>query len=177
MNSFLKLDIRIGRIINAKPFLKARKPAYQLEVDLGTEIGIKNSSAQLVFGYPDIQSLIGQLCVVVINFPIRKIAGFKSQVLVTGFYADDKRVLLCQPKTDDGTIAEGSRVGVKSDDFVLSESNGGEADISDFINCEFTLNDDRIVQFPGGLLCTQDTNNALVYISTNYEIPTGTILQ
>lgn len=94
---FNTIDMRIGRIMSAAPFLGARKPAYKLEVDLGPLLGVKKSSAQLTAGYPEPAQLVGRLVVAVVNFAPRSIAGFKSEVLVTGFYADDRRVFLLEP--------------------------------------------------------------------------------
>ena len=94
------LDIRLGRIVSAAPFPAARKPSYQLQLDFGTSIGTRQTSAQLVTGYPDINALENKLVFAVINFAPRKIAGFKSEVLVLGFVNDkdgQSRVLLMQP--------------------------------------------------------------------------------
>ena len=99
------LDIRLGRIISAVPFPAARKPAYQLQLDFGPTIGTRQTSAQLVTGYPDTSSLTGKLAFAVLNFAPRKIAGFKSEVLVLGFVSEGggvPRVLLMQPMERDG---------------------------------------------------------------------------
>ena len=93
---FLKLDIRVGEIIRAEDFEKARKPAYKLWVDFGFEIGIKKSSAQVTDLYP-LEELIGMQVLGIINFPPRQIADFMSEVLVLGIYADDG-VVLIQPE-------------------------------------------------------------------------------
>src|SRR5690606_17834739 len=103
---FNKIDFRVGKIIEAVVFAKARKPAYKLKIDLG-HLGIKQSSAQITFGYPNPEELVGQLAVVVTNFPPRNIAGFMSEVLVTGFYADEKTVYLLQPV--ENSVKLGSR--------------------------------------------------------------------
>lgn len=100
-----KLDIRLGRIISVLPFPAARKPAYQLKLDFGTTIGTRQTSAQLVTGYPDANSLVDKLAFAVINFAPRKIAGFKSEVLVLGFISESggiPRVLLMQPVKKEG---------------------------------------------------------------------------
>ncbi len=105
-DDFLKLDIRVGTIISAKVFEKARKPAYQLEVDLGSELGIKKSSAQITEHYtPD--ELIGRQVLAVVNFPPRQIADFMSEILVLGTYSSGG-VVLIQP---DRTVQNGDKLG------------------------------------------------------------------
>ena len=103
---FLKLDIRAGTVINAQPFPKARKPAYQLKIDFGDDIGILQSSAQITELYqcPD---LIGKSVCAVVNFPEKQIADFMSQCLVLGFYNPDGAVSLIAPDHD---IANGSKL-------------------------------------------------------------------
>ena len=103
---FMKLDIRVGMIIKAKVFEKAKKPAYQLEVDFGDEIGIKKSSAQITEVYK-VEDLIGKQVLAVVNFPPRQIADFMSEVLVLGTYSKDGVVLI----TPDRQVENGDKLG------------------------------------------------------------------
>ena len=86
--------MRVGVILDAKPFPEARKPTYRLRIDFGPRIGERRSSAQLVRSYPQPEALIGRQIVAVVNFPPRRIAGFESEVLVLGAIAGDGEVLL-----------------------------------------------------------------------------------
>lgn len=81
---FLKVDIRVGKVVAVDDFPEAKKPAYQLTIDLGAEIGIKKSSAQLV-GAQSKEELLGALVCCVVNFPPKKVAHFTSEVLTLGF--------------------------------------------------------------------------------------------
>ena len=92
-DDFMKLDIRVGTIIEAKVFEKAKKPAYQLKIDLGSEIGIKKSSAQIVDVYK-CNDLIGKQVLAVVNFPPKQISDFMSEVLVLGIYSKQGVVLI-----------------------------------------------------------------------------------
>lgn len=103
---FMKLDIRVGTIIDAKIFEKAKKPAYQLKVDLGKEIGIKKSSAQITDIYKP-NELIGKQVLAVVNFPPRQIADFMSEILVLGTYSKYGVVLI----TPDREVENGDKLG------------------------------------------------------------------
>lgn len=106
IQDFEKLDIRSGTIIEARKFAKARKPAYQLVIDFGPEIGLKKSSAQITELYK-IEDLIGKQILAVVNFPPRQVADFFSEVLVLGTYSQEG-VVLIKP---DKKIANGDKLG------------------------------------------------------------------
>jgi tRNA-binding protein len=98
-NDFMKVDIRVGRIISAKVFPEARSPAYILEVDFGEEIGVLKSSAQITDLYK-VDELVDRLVVAVVNFPRKQIGPLMSECLVTGFHDEKGRVALCVPELD-----------------------------------------------------------------------------
>ena len=105
-DDFMKLDIRVGTITEAKVFEKARKPAYQLKVDLGGEIGLKRSSAQITDHYTP-EELVGKQVLAVVNFPPRQIANFMSEILVLGTYSEGGVVLV----TPDKPVKNGDKLG------------------------------------------------------------------
>lgn len=105
-DDFMKLDIRVGTITEAKVFEKARRPAYQLRVDLGEEIGVKKSSAQITGHYKP-EELIGKQVLAVVNFPPRQISDFMSEVLVLGTYSDGGVVLIAP----DRKVKNGDKLG------------------------------------------------------------------
>ena len=105
-DDFIKVDIRAGTIIKAQPFEKAKKPAFQLEIDFGP-LGIKKSSAQITFHYST-EELIGRQIIAVINFPPKQIANFFSECLVLGVYDNQDQVVLLHPSHN---IENGSKVG------------------------------------------------------------------
>lgn len=106
-DDFLKLDLRVGTVINAEFFAKAKVPAIKLEIDFGSEIGIKSSSAQITKRYTA-EEIIGKQIVAVVNFPPRRIAGFDSEVLVLGGVPEAGDVVLL--KTD-SNVPNGTQIG------------------------------------------------------------------
>lgn len=107
IEDFERLDLRVGRILSADPLEGARRPAYRLRLDFGS-MGERQSSAQLTQTYPDPCGLVGRLVVAVVNFPPRRVAGFRSDVLVLGALAADGEIPLLG--VDEGA-APGQRVG------------------------------------------------------------------
>ena len=105
-DDFMKLDIRVGTIVEARPFEKARKPAYQLLVDLGPELGRKRSSAQITQQYTP-EELVGKLVRSVVHFELRSFANCRSEVLVLGTYSQGGVVLI----TPDKPVENGDRLG------------------------------------------------------------------
>ncbi|KAI8837611.1 hypothetical protein BJ741DRAFT_152689 [Chytriomyces cf. hyalinus JEL632] len=190
MESFAKLELRIARILTADPFPAARKPAYKLSLNAGPHRPHLASSAQLTKGYPDPNMLVGQMALVVCNFPVRKIAGFKSEALVTGMYANDgERVYLVQPRgasqaTEDSLV--GARVGlVDGEGAWVAREDGNSAAIEematfdDFLACRFELTKDRLIGIDCGTdrvlaVCTE--SGETVRLSVSDEVESGTPL-
>ena len=100
------VELRVGTIIEVADFPQARKPAYQLKVDFGSDIGVKQSSAQITALYTK-EQLLGKQVIGVVNFPVKQIGPFRSECLITGFYRPDGAVVLAVPEQ---TVANGSKM-------------------------------------------------------------------
>lgn len=103
IEDFEKLDIRVGKIIKVEDFPEARKPAYKLTIDFGSEIGMKKSAAGLVDLYAK-EELEGKAVLAVVNFPPRQIGSFSSEVLTLGVPDKDGRCILVEPGKKDARI-------------------------------------------------------------------------
>lgn len=105
-DDFMKVDMRVGTVLKCEPNPTAKKPAYILTIDFGS-LGFKTSSAQITQNYtPDM--LVGKQVVAVVNFPVKRIAGIASEVLVLGAYSAENDVVLLQPTL---TVENGSSIG------------------------------------------------------------------
>ena len=98
-DDFMKVELRVGKVLSAEAFAQARKPAYVLQVDFGPELGVRKSSAQVTVHYQP-EDLVGRLVVAVVNFPKKQIGPLMSECLVTGFHDADGAVALCVPDRD-----------------------------------------------------------------------------
>lgn len=105
-DDFLKVDVRVGRVVRAEPFPEARKPAIKIWIDFGSEIGEKKTSAQITTHY-DPGTLVGQQVMAVVNFPARQIGPFMSEVLLLGFPDKNGAIVLARPDKD---VPEGGRL-------------------------------------------------------------------
>ena len=103
IDDFVKLDIRVGKIVDVEEFPEARKPSYKLTIDFGSEVGVKRSSAQLVKYYKK-EDLIGKKVLGVVNFPPRQIGPFISESLTLGVPDEDHECVLLVPDRDDAII-------------------------------------------------------------------------
>ena len=106
IEEFQRVDIRVGRVVAAEPLKGARKPAYALRIDFGPEFGVRQSSAQITEHYQP-EQLIGQVVLAVVNFPPRRIAGFRSEVLTLGVADENGAVVLIAP---DSAVPLGARL-------------------------------------------------------------------
>ena len=105
-DDFMKVDVRVGTIVEAEPYPEARKPAYKLRIDFGPTIGVKRSSAQITAHYTT-EGLVGRQVAAVVNFPPRQIGKFMSEVLTLGFPDAAGEVVLIQPSL---AVPNGSRL-------------------------------------------------------------------
>lgn len=106
IEDFMKLDIRVGTIVEAALNEKAKKPAYKVKVDMGEELGIKSSSAQITEVYSP-EELVGKQVLAVVNFPPRQVASVMSEILVLGTYSSGGVVLI----TPDKEVTNGDKLG------------------------------------------------------------------
>lgn len=104
---FFAIEMRVGTVLRAEPFPEARKPSIKLEIDFGPHIGVKRSSAQLTKRYTP-ETLVGRQVVAAVNLGERRIAGFKSEVLVLGAMPDETDVVLLQVNFP---VENGTRIG------------------------------------------------------------------
>jgi tRNA-binding protein len=96
-NDFTRVELRAGTIVGVDDFPEARKPAWKLRIDFGADIGVKVSSAQITSLYAK-EDLVGRQVIAVVNFPVKQIGPFRSEVLVTGFHDEQGRVVLAVPE-------------------------------------------------------------------------------
>jgi len=106
-SDFEKIELRAGTVVEVKEFPEARKPAYQLRIDFGEEIGIKQASAQVTDHYTG-EDILGRQVICVVNFPPKQIGPFTSECLVTGLYKQDGTVVLAVPEQP---VQDGARLG------------------------------------------------------------------
>ena len=105
-DDFLKVDIRVGTVVEAEPYPEARKPSLKLRIDFGPGVGVKKSCAQIAALY-DPETLVGRQVAAVVNFPPRQVGKALSEVLTLGFADEEGRVVLFRP---DRSVPNGSRL-------------------------------------------------------------------
>ena len=105
-SDFLKVELRVGTVIEVEEFPQARNPSFILKVDFGEEIGVKKSSAQITDIYTK-ESLLGKQVMAVVNFPPKQIGPIMSECLVTGFTRDDGAIVLAMPESN---VPNGARL-------------------------------------------------------------------
>ncbi len=106
-DDFAAIDVRVGTVLDAEPFLEARKPSLKLRIDFGPELGVKQASAQLTARYAP-ESLVGRQIIAAVNIGTRRIAGFVSDVLVLGAMTTPTDVVLLAV---DARVPDGTRIG------------------------------------------------------------------
>jgi tRNA-binding protein len=106
-NEFEVVELRAGTIVEVEDFPEARNPAYKVKADFGADIGVKRASAQITNLYTK-EDLIGRQIVGVVNFPPKQIGPMRSEFLLTGFYRDDRSVVIAVPERD---VPNGAKLG------------------------------------------------------------------
>lgn len=106
-NDFAAVELRVGTIVQVEDFPEAHNPAYIVKADFGPEIGVRKASAQITVHYTK-EELIGKQIVGVVNFPPKQIGPMRSEFLLTGFYRDDKSVVIAIPERE---VPNGAKLG------------------------------------------------------------------
>ena len=106
-DEFAIVELRVGTIVEVEDFVEARKPAYKVKADFGPEIGVRRASAQITVHYSK-QDLLGRQIVGVVNFPPKQIGPIRSEFLLTGFYRNDKSVVIAIPERE---VPNGAKLG------------------------------------------------------------------
>jgi len=106
-DDFAAVELRVGTIIEVEDFPEAKKPAYKVKADFGSEIGIRKASAQITVHYTK-DELVGRQVVGVVNFPPKQIGSMRSEFLLTGFYRDDGSVVIAIPERE---VPNGAKLG------------------------------------------------------------------
>jgi tRNA-binding protein len=106
-DEFAIVELRVGTIVEVEDFVEARKPAYKVKADFGPEIGVRRASAQITVHYSK-QDLLGRQIFGVVNFPPKQIGPMRSEFLLTGFYRNDKSVVIAIPERE---VPNGAKLG------------------------------------------------------------------